>query len=150
MVEVTINNHSLRDTTDIVAQWKKLILGPLSQLKGSPTRNVVVVINALDESGVECSRVTVLNVLAAYGVDLPANIQILLTSWPLVDIGEALNTSPHIYARLLDAIDTELTMRNIHLYASTRLKGLCDTFCDKSFQRLAKKSGGVQMGTSGM
>ncbi|KIM58626.1 hypothetical protein SCLCIDRAFT_1082138, partial [Scleroderma citrinum Foug A] len=143
LVEVTTNDHSLRDTTDIAAQWKKLILGPLSQLKGSPTGNVVVVIDALDESGAEISRATVLRVLAAYGADLPANIRILLTSRPLVDIGEALNTSPHIYARSLDAIDTELTMRDIHLYASTRLKGLCDTFCNENFQRLAEKSGGV-------
>ena len=143
LVEVTTNNHSLRDTTDVAAQWKKLILGPLSQLKGSPTGNVMVVIDALDESGAEFSRVTVLRVLAAYGADLPANIWILLTSWALVDIGEALNTSLHIYARSLDAIDTELTMRDIHLYASTHQKGLCDTFCNENFQRLAEKSGGV-------
>ena len=67
LVEVTTDNHSLRDTTDIAAQWKKLILKPLSQLKGSPTENVMVVINALDESGAEHSRVTVLQFLAAYG-----------------------------------------------------------------------------------
>jgi len=143
LVEVTTNNHSLRDTADVVAQWKKLILEPLSQLKGSPTGNVVVVIDALDESGTERTRATVLRVLAAHGAELPENIRILLTSRPLVDIREALNTSPHIYARSLDAIDAELTMRDIHLYVSTRLMSLRDTFSEENFQQLATKSGGV-------
>jgi len=143
LVEVTTNNYSLRDTTDVAAQWTKLILEPLSQLKVSPTGNVVVVIDALDESGAERTRVTILEVLAAYGGDLPANIRILLTSRPLPDIVEALAHSPRIHARSLDAIDTELTMRDIHLYVSTRLKSLRDTFSDENFQQLAAKSEGV-------
>ena len=60
-----------------------------------------------------------------------------------MDIGEALNTSLHIYAKLLDAIDTKLTMHDIHLYVSTRLKSLRDTFSNEKFQQLAAKSGGV-------
>ena len=143
LVEVTASDHSLRVTTDVAAQWKKLILKPLSQLKGSPTGNVVVVIDALDESGAVGTRATVLKVLAACGADLPANIRILLTSRPLVDIGGALNTSPHIYARSLDAIDTRLIMHDIHLYVATRLICLRGTFCDENFQQLAVKSGGV-------
>ena len=143
LAEVTANNQPLRNTADLAAQWKKLILGPLSQLKSSPTGNVVVVIDALDESGTERTRATVLEILAAYDAELPANIRILLTSRPLVDIGNALNSSPHIYARSLDAIDTELTMRDIHLYVSTRLKSLRDIFSDDHFQQLAVKSGGV-------
>ena len=143
LVEVTTNNHSLRDTADVIAQWEKLILQPLSQLKGSHIGNVVVVIDALDESGVERTRATVLRVLAACGGELPANIRILLTSRPLVDIGEALNTSSHTYARSLDAIDTELTMRDLHLYVSTRLLSLRDTFSNENLQQLAAKSGGV-------
>ena len=143
LVEVTTNNHSLRDTADVRAQWINLILKPLSQLKGPPTGNVVVVIDGLDESGAVGTRATVLEVLAAYAAELPAYIRILLTSRPLVDIGEELNTSPHIYARSLDAIDTELTMRDIHLYVSTRLMNLRDTFSDKNFQQLSAESGGV-------
>ena len=143
LVEVTTDDHSLRDTTNVATQWKRLILEPLSQLKGSPTGSVVVVIDALDESGAEHTRATVLRVLATYGGELPANIRILLTSRPLVDIEDALNTSPHIYARSLDAIDTELTMRDIHLYVSTRLKSLHHTFSDTNLQQLAAKSGGV-------
>ncbi|KIM57759.1 hypothetical protein SCLCIDRAFT_129798 [Scleroderma citrinum Foug A] len=143
LVEVTTEDHSLRDTANVAAQWKKLILEPLSQLKGSPTGNVVVVIDALDESGAEHTRATVLRVLATYGGELSAYIRILLTSRPLVDIGDALDASPHIYSRSLDAVDTELTMRDIHLYVSTRLKSLRDTLSDEDFQQLTAKSGGV-------
>ena len=143
LVEVTTTNHSLRDMANVAAQWKKLILEPLSKLKGSPIGNVVVVIDALDESGVEHTRATVLEVLSAHSGELPENIRIFLTSRPLVDIGEALNTSPHIYAKSLDAIDAGLTMRNIHLYVSARLKSLCDTFSYEKFQQLTIKSGGV-------
>ena len=103
----------------------------------------MVVIDALDESGADHTRATVLEVLATYGAELPTNIEILLTSRPLVDIGEALNTIPHICARSLDAIDTELTMHDIHLYVSTHLKTLRDMFSDKDFQQLTVKSGGV-------
>ena len=74
LAEVTANNQPLRNTADLAAQWKKLILGPLSQLKSSPTGNVVVVIDALDESGTERTRATVLEILAAYDAELPANI----------------------------------------------------------------------------
>ena len=103
----------------------------------------MVVIDALDESGVEHIRVTVLEVLAAYSAELPASIWILLTSRPLMDIEEAFNTSPHIYARLLDAIDTELTMCDIHLYVSSHPKNLHDMFSNANYQQLAVKSGGV-------
>jgi len=89
------------------------------------------------------SRRSVLEVLAAYGAELPANLQILLTSWPLVDIGDALNTGPHIYVRSLDAIDTELTMCDIHFYISIHPKSLRGTFTNENFQQLSAKSGGV-------
>ena len=143
LVEVTAKNHSLRDMADIVAQWEELISKPLNKLKGPPTGNVLVVIDALDESGAVGMRATVLKVLAVHCGKLPANIQILLTSRPLMDIGEALNTIPHIRARSLNATDMEVTMRDIYLYVSTHLNSLHDTFTDICFQQLTVKSGGV-------
>ena len=141
--EVITNNRSLRDTTDIADQWQKLIVEPLSRLEGSSTGNVVVVIDALDESGAEATRAAFLAVLAAYDTQLLANIRILLTSRPLVDIGEVLSTVQHVQARSLDDIDAELTIRDIRLYISTRLKNLGDTFSDENLQQLAEKSAGV-------
>ena len=105
-----------------------LILEPLSRLEGSFTGNVVVVIDALDESGTERTRTAILHVLATHGAELPANIRILLTSQPLLDIREALDANQHsIIARSLDG-DNESTIRDIHLYVSTRLRSPGGTF----------------------
>ena len=143
LAEVITNKHSLRDTEDIGEQWHKFILGPLSQLEGSSTGNVVVVIDALDESGAERTRSTVLKVLAGHDAKLPANLRILLTSRPLADIREVFEVARHVRVRSLDDIDTESTIGDIHLYVSDRLKHLGGAFSDENMQQLAAKSGGI-------
>ena len=115
LAEVIASDHSLRDTEDIAEQWQKFILEPLSQVQDSSVGNVVIVIDALDESGAENSRVTVLSVLSTQTAKLPDNVRILLTSRPLMDIAEVLNSAQHVYARSLDDLDVEATTRDIHL-----------------------------------
>ena len=143
LAEVITNKPSLRDTEDIGEQWQKFILEPLSQLEGSSTGNVVVVIDALDESGAERTRSTVLKVLAGHDAKLPTNLRILLTSRPLADIREVLDVARHVRVRSLDDIDTETTIGDIRLYVSDRLKNLGDAFSHENLQQLAAKSGGV-------
>ena len=143
LAEVITNKHSLGDTEDIGEQWHKFIFQPLSQLEGFSTGNVVVVIDALDESGAERTRSTVLKVLAGHNATLPANLRILLTSRPLADIREVLDGTRHVRVRSLDDIDTESTIDDIRLYVSERLKNFGDTFSDENLQHLAAKSGGV-------
>ena len=141
--EVVSRNYSSMKRPNIVEQWQMLILEPLSRLEGSFTGNVVVVIDALDESGTDCTRAAILHVLDTCSAELPANIRILLTSRPLLDIKEALIANQHnIIARSLDG-NNESTIRDIHLYVSTRLRSFRDTFSDEDFQRLAAKSDGV-------
>ena len=141
--EVVSENYSSKKRENFVEQWQMLILGPLSRLEGPFTGNVVVVIDALDESGTERTRAAILWALSAYGAKLPANVRILLTSRPLSDIGEALNTKQHILSRSLDDIDNEFISRDIDLYVSTRLRDVDDTLSKQDFQRLVIKSGGV-------
>ena len=141
LAKMITDNRSLRDTADIVEQWAKLIVEPLSSLESPSTGNVVVVIDALDESGVEGTRASVLEALTD-GL-LPGNLRILLTSRPMADISEVLGAAPHVHARSLDDIDVESTISDIHLYASHRLKTLRDTFSDENLWRLAEKSDGV-------
>ena len=143
LAQAISNDYSSRDTADIAMQWQEFIIEPLSRLEGSSTANVVVVIDALDESGGETTRELVLEAFAAHGAKLPATIRILLTSRPLVDIQEMLNATEHIYARSLDDIDTELTIADIRLYVSYRLKRFGTTFSDENLQHLATKSDGV-------
>ena len=142
--EVVSKNYSSKKSPNVMEEWKRFILEPLSRLEGSFTGNIVIVIDALDESGTERTRAAILYVLATYGAELPANVRILLTSRPLSDIRRALNIDQHtILARSLDDIDTASTIHDIHLYASTRLKSLGDAFSDQDFQTLAAKSDGV-------
>ena len=143
LAEIIASDHSIRDTEDIAEQWEKFIFEPLSQLQDSSTGNVVVVIDALDESGVEATRETVLEVFATQGAELPANIRILLTSRPLADIGEVLNTAQYVHTMSLDDIDGQLAIRDIYFYVSTRLKKLTGIFSDEDFWRLAERSDGL-------
>ena len=143
LAEVIANNHSLRGTADLAEQWEKFIVEPLSLLEGSPTGNAVVVIDALDESGAEVTRVSVLEALTACDAKLPANIRILLTSRPLVDIREVLSASEGVRIRSLDDIDTKLTLSDIRLYVSYRLKNHKHTFSDTDIQQVSEKSDGV-------
>ena len=143
LAEVVANKHSLGHTEDIGEQWQKFIFEPLSQLEGSSTGNVVVVIDALDESGTERTRSTVLKVLAGHDAKLPESLRILLISRPLADIRKVLDVARHVRARSLDDIDTESTIGDIHLYVSDRLKDLGGAFSDENLQQLAEKSGGV-------
>ena len=143
-VVVSKNFYSSKKTLNTMEMWKKLIVEPLSKLEGSFTGNVVVVIDALDETGTEHTRRAILYSLTDCRVKLPANIRILLTSRPLSDITEVLDTNQHgILARSLDSIDRKSTIHDIHLYVSTRLSNFGDTFSHWHFQRLAEKSDGV-------
>ena len=143
LAKVISSDHSLMDTADVMEQWEKFIIEPLSRLEGSSTGNVVVVIDALDESGTESTRATVLKALVSCDAKLPANIRILLTSRPLVDILEALNAAQHVHARSIDDIAVESTIGDIRLYVFHRLKSLGDTCTDENLQQLAAKSDGV-------
>ena len=141
--EVVSKDYSSKKRPTIVEEWEKLLVKPLSQLEGSFTGNVVVVIDALDESGTVHTREAILHVLTACVAELPANVRILLTSRPLLDIGKALNANRHILARSLDDIDSESTIHDIHVYVSTQLRNLRDIFSHHDFQRLAAKSDGI-------
>jgi len=143
LAEVISNDHSLRDTADIAEQWQKFILEPLSQLEGPLSRNVVVVIDALDESGAEATRRDILRILAARNVQLPSSIRIVLTSRPIMDIRQALLANQHVLARSIDHIEAELVTHDITRYISTTLKELGAAFSDKDVEHLATKSNGL-------
>jgi len=142
LAKVIANDYSLRDTADVAEQWQKFILEPLSQLEGPLSRNVVVVIDALDESGAEVTRRDILDVLA-HGAQLPSNIRIMLTSRPIMDIRQALLVSRHVHARSLDNIEAESATRDITHYISTTLKKLGAAFSNKDLEQLAVKSNGL-------
>ena len=94
---------SLSSTPDVMQQWQKLILEPLSRLEGAMIGNVVVVIDALDESGDDATRQHILGFLTSPDpAELPSNLRILVTCRPEADIRRGLNSVRHIKSRSLD------------------------------------------------
>ena len=143
LAKVISGDPSLTGTEDIMEQWKMFILQPLSRLEGSSTGNVVVVIDALDESGWEGTRVSILEALTESGGKLPINIRIFLTSRPLADIWEALDASEHVHSRSLDNTNVGLTMSDIRRYVSYRLKNHSNIFSNEDIQQISVKSDGL-------
>ncbi|KIN99576.1 hypothetical protein M404DRAFT_1004516 [Pisolithus tinctorius Marx 270] len=125
LADAVSRDYDLKTTSDVTQQWQQLVLGPLSKVHGLIVGNVVVVIDALDESGPEISRRHILSVLTSTeAAHLPANFRILLTSRPLPDIERALGACQHVKATSLDNVSAELTKRDIRLYVSKQLGDL--------------------------
>ena len=114
--EVVSKNYSSKKAST-VEEWKELVMEPLPRSEGSFTGNIVIVINVLGESGIESTRTAILWILATHDTELPANIRILLTSQPLTDIGEALNTRSNVESYIvllcyhLHSTDPQLCVR---------------------------------------
>jgi len=121
---------SLKHTTDILQQWKELIMKPAKIFSETMAGPIVIVIDALDESGMAASRQHLLRLLAGKLDDeslitkLPPHIRILLTSRPLPDITNALNGVKHVQSKSMFSIPPALTRRDIFCYVSHELSGL--------------------------
>ena len=127
LAKVIEEDNTLKATPDVVQQWEKLLLEPLSKVSGGIVGTVVLVIDALDESGADSSRKHILSVLASTdAASLPSNFRILLTSRPLPDITCALGGAWHVKAVSLDDVSAVFTERDIHLFVSKELSGFED------------------------
>ncbi|KIN97753.1 hypothetical protein M404DRAFT_31963, partial [Pisolithus tinctorius Marx 270] len=136
-------DDSLKTTSDIALQWQKLILEPLCKVFGHMVGNVVIVVDALDESGPEPSRRHLLSVLAsAQAADLPRNVRILVTSRPFPDIKHALSAAWHVRAVSLDDLPVASEEDDIRLYIMKRLGPLRDIGPTEVY-RTAQKAGGL-------
>ncbi|KIO00839.1 hypothetical protein M404DRAFT_1003537 [Pisolithus tinctorius Marx 270] len=117
LADAVAKDDALKTTSDIVLQWKRLISEPLHQISGHIVGNVLVVVDALDESGAEPSRRHLLSVLASsQTAELPRNVRILVTSRTLPDIEHVLNAAQHVRSTSLDDVSTGLSERDVRLY----------------------------------
>ena len=128
VAEVIAGDKALSTMCNVEQHWEKFILGPISKAAMSSVEQVVIVIDALDESSVEASQKEILSILASTQVtELLSSIRILITSCPLPDITEALQDFPHITCRSMD--DLSSAECDIHLYISAQLgRKLMDCF----------------------
>ena len=89
LANVVAGDPSIGNATNLAQQWQRLILEPISALAGGLSQTVVIVIDALDESGDEVVRQRILPILALDTFDLPPTFRIFVTSQPLPDICKA-------------------------------------------------------------
>jgi len=145
LAKVIAGDKALSTSHDVEQHWEKFILGPISKAAMSLVERVVIMIDALDESGVEASRKEILGVLASAQVtELLSSIRILITSRPLPDITEALQDVPHITCRSMDDISTVSADRDIHLYVSAQLgRKLMDRFTGQQVSCLIQLADGL-------
>ncbi|KAG1904384.1 uncharacterized protein F5891DRAFT_1275928 [Suillus fuscotomentosus] len=144
------NATSLKNTTDVIQQWRKLLMEPLKKFPGSSVGPVLIVIDALDESGGIETRQDLLRILAGklqnQGLpqitELPSNFRILVTSRPLHDIEKEFEGADHILRLSMDAIPTDVAEHDIRAFVSNKLQGL-PNFGRKQFANLAAKADGL-------
>jgi WD40 repeat protein len=101
------------------AQFNDLMVGPASQL--DIFGPILIVIDALDESGSETEREQVLETLK-HIIDLPPNFRFFITSRPEADIVNALGYIPWVYRKQLDDLDASLTDEDITRFVRFRLQ----------------------------
>jgi len=114
--------------TDIIQQWENFLVKPSAHL---PTDHpILLVIDALDESGDPQSRKYLLPILANRAIELPSNVRILITSRPLDDILWAFRSRVHIISKVIDDIPESSITHDIKSYISERLALVDDLFLD--------------------
>ena len=152
LARAVLDDNELRHTKDITRQWKKFILGPVGALQ-TIDAPVLMVIDALDETGDERSREQILRMLAGnlnpFSSELtkfPTNLRILVTSRPLDDIRDVLDIASHVRHVSVDDtshVSTESAEHDIQLYICTKLGGSRSAFNDGHFKVLSQKSDGL-------
>jgi hypothetical protein len=129
LLAATIRKRNwLKRTTDIIQQWERLLVKPSTQLPAD--RPILLIIDALDESGDAQSRNHLLSILAHRTRELPSNVRILLTSRALDDISQALTSKTCIRSKVMDDIPKSSIEQDIKSYISARLNQIPDFFVD--------------------
>jgi hypothetical protein len=150
LADVVKDSTSLKNSKDIFQQWEKLLVEPLKKSSGSSVGPVLIVIEALDESGGLETRQDLLRILAGKlqkkGLpkitELPSKFRILVTSRPLHDIEDTFQGARHILRLSMDEIPAAVAKRDIYTFVSDKLEGLSH-FGDKEFGSLATKAEGL-------
>jgi hypothetical protein len=153
LADIIRQDASLKNTSDIVQQWKGMVLKPARKLSEGMVGPIVIIIDALDESGGPNSRDRLLHILSGKsgkGIDeenhitkLPPNIRILVTSRPLPDIAKVLKNARHVIPKSMDSIPRLSTEGDIHRYVSCELLDLEGMDIKKVSSELARGSDGL-------
>lgn len=133
--------RSLRTTTAVGEQFENFILKPSDDL--ATAGPMVVVVDALDESGDPDARRALLDVIANKMSKLPANFRVLITSRPEKDICDRLEGRKHVFSKHMDSIGQNVNEADISLYIQTQLgdvSGLDQKWPNKGWLQLLVES----------
>lgn len=99
--------RSLRTTSSILEQFEIFILQPAVQLQSLTVGPILIVIDALDESGDVAARRDILSALADKAHELPSNFRILVTTRGEDDILISLSHLSHVLCIDMNELDVE-------------------------------------------
>ncbi|KAF7974595.1 hypothetical protein HWV62_11874 [Athelia sp. TMB] len=129
LYEVIKGNDSLRQTKSVSRQWESFILEPAKSL--NTIGPIVIVIDALDESGEVAARRDLLKILAKNTAELPANFRILVTTRAEVDICRAFSDNRHVRLRPMDSLDQNTINDDIAKFIETQLADIAHILEEK-------------------
>ncbi|KAF7978740.1 hypothetical protein HWV62_44748 [Athelia sp. TMB] len=124
LYEVIKGNDSLRQTRSVSRQWESFILEPAKSL--NVIGPIVVVIDALDESGEAAARRDLLRSLAKNAAELPANFRILVTTRAEDDIWRAFTDQRNVQLKTMDFSDHKAIDEDIARFIETQLADIAD------------------------
>lgn len=137
-------NRSVRASSAPMDQFEKFILEPAKAL--TTIGPIVIVIDALDESGEKSVRKPIIDILATQVAKLPPNFRMLFTAREEKDIFDPLKDNPNVFCKHMGDIDKNSTNTDILLFIRNQMSGVIldakwpkDRWCDE----LLKASGGL-------
>jgi len=124
---VVTGDRSLCTTQAMKEQFDNFIVKPAAAL--TTVGPIVIVIDALDESGSYIERKPLLDMLIERAVELPKNFRILITTRPEIDVTEALHLvhqHPYIKHKHVDAAEmkNQLSELDLSLYIKSKLSNI--------------------------
>lgn len=139
-----IGETEIRKSLDPTTQFDELIVKPSK----NTTKPVVIIIDALDESGDRESRRTLLHLLFERTSEFPQNYRLIITSRPESDIEQKYeNRELNVLCIHMADIDPDDTLNDIQKYISSELLDVAEIL-DKRFHvdwrsELAEKAQGL-------
>jgi energy-coupling factor transporter ATP-binding protein EcfA2 len=120
-----VQRRGLRKSTHLQEQFESFILKPVRKMQDT-IGPILIVIDALDESGDRESRRVFLKILMSQLPELPSNYRILLTTRPEKDILDTFEGQSSVLCKHMEDIDLESTNQDISVFIEQELAGVID------------------------
>ena len=123
LCSVVTGDHALSSTLAVKEQFDNFIVKPAAAL--TTVGPIVIVIDALDESGSHMERKPLLDMLIGRAAELPKNFRILITTRLEPDVSKALrlvHQHPYIKHKHVDAADIENKSNELDIFLYIEFK----------------------------